>query len=290
VAGALVVAIAAAGGAAWRFLPATQQQPDVAAQLAKARAEAEQAERRAKAAVADAEKAKRQLEAERAADAKAKVAEENTRAKAAPQARVAKAQPPAEKPQRVEQAPVVVARSEPEPQPQPQPKPPAQESPRNTFLPSTLWGSGPKPAQEGAPAPAQEKPSGGFLPSTLWGSAKPAQDKPAVASRYDGFWNVTRSCDAYRELAPQVTTWRMNVQDGEFVVGSGVAGQPGFNQARGKPAEDGSLVLSGNGIAVSKLNAGRQLPVFFEGRLDGERFVMKGSIGDRPCTLVIARR
>jgi serine/threonine-protein kinase len=290
VAGALVVAIAAAGGAAWRFLPATQQQPDVAAQLAKARAEAEQAERRAKAAVADAEKAKRQLEAERAADAKAKVAEENTRAKAAPQARVAKAQPPAEKPRRVEQAPVVVARSEPEPQPQPQPKPPAQESPRNTFLPSTLWGSGPKPAQEGAPAPAQEKPSGGFLPSTLWGSAKPAQDKPAVASRYDGFWNVTRSCDAYRELAPQVTTWRMNVQDGEFVVGSGVAGQPGFNQARGKPAEDGSLVLSGNGIAVSKLNAGRQLPVFFEGRLDGERFVMKGSIGDRPCTLVIARR
>ena len=184
----------------------------------------------------------------------------------------------------------MVARVEPEPQPQLQPKPPAQEAPRSTFLPSTLWGSAAKPAQEGAPAPAQEKPSGGILPSTLWGSAKPAQDKPAVASRYDGFWNVTRSCDAYRELAPQVTTWRMNVQDGEFVVGSGVAGQPGFNQARGKPAEDGSLVLSGNGIAVSKLNAGRQLPVFFEGRLDGERFVMKGSIGDRPCTLVIARR
>jgi serine/threonine-protein kinase len=289
VAGALVVAIAAAGGAAWRFLPTTQQQPDVTAQLAKARAEAQEAERRAKTAVADAEKAKRQLEAERAADAKAKVAEENTRAKAAPE-RVAKAQPPAEKPQRVEQAPAVVARVEPEPQPQLQPKPPAQEAPRSTFLPSTLWGSAAKPAQEGAPAPAQEKPSGGFLPSTLWGSAKPAQDKPAVASRYDGFWNVTRSCDAYRELAPQVTTWRMNVQDGEFVVGSGVAGQPGFNQARGKPAEDGSLVLSGNGIAVSKLNAGRQLPVFFEGRLDGERFVMKGSIGDRPCTLVIARR
>jgi serine/threonine-protein kinase len=289
VAGAVVIALALAGAGAWHFMPDAPQKPDVGAQLAKARAEAEEAERRAQAALADAEKAKRQLEAERAADAKAKVADANTRTKAASEARVAKAQPPAEKPQRVDQAPAVVARTEPEPQPQSQPKPPAQETPRSTFLPSTLWGSAPKPAQQGAPAPAQEKPSGGFLPSTLWGSAKPAQDKPAAA-RYDGFWNVTRSCDAYRELAPQVTTWRMNVQDGEFVVGSGVAGQPGFNQARGKPAEDGSLVLSGNGIAVSKLNAGRQLPVFFEGRLDGERFVMKGSIGDRPCTLVIARR
>jgi hypothetical protein len=281
-----VVAVAAAG-TAWRFMPLAPQKPDVEAQLAKARAEAQEAERRAKAAVADAEKAKRQLETERAADAKAKVAEENARAKTASEARVAKAQPPAEKPRRVDPAPAVVARSEP-PEGQPQPKPPAQEQPRSTFLPSTLWGSASKPAQEGAPG--QEKPSGGFLPSTLWGSAKPAQDRPATGSRYDGFWNVTRSCDAYLEIAAQVTTWRMNVQDGEFVIGSGAAGQPGYNQARGKPAEDGSLVLSGTGIAVSKRNSGRQLPVFFEGRLDGERFVMKGSIGDRPCTLVIARR
>jgi serine/threonine-protein kinase len=286
VAAAVVVAVAAAG-TAWRFMPLAPQKPDVEAQLAKARAEAQEAERRAKAAVADAEKAKRQLETERAADAKAKVAEENARAKTASEARVAKAQPPAEKPRRVDPAPAVVARSEP-PEGQPQPKPPAQEQPRSTFLPSTLWGSASKPAQEGAPG--QEKPSGGFLPSTLWGSAKPAQDRPATGSRYDGFWNVTRSCDAYLEIAAQVTTWRMNVQDGEFVIGSGAAGQPGYNQARGKPAEDGSLVLSGTGIAVSKRNSGRQLPVFFEGRLDGERFVMKGSIGDRPCTLVIARR
>jgi hypothetical protein len=101
---------------------------------------------------------------------------------------------------------------------------------------------------------------------------------------------VTRSCDAYQELPPQVTTWRLNVQDGEFVVGSGAAGQPGYNQARGKAGEDGSLVLSGSGIAISKRNSGRPIPVFFEGRLDGERFVLKGSIGDRACTLVIARR
>jgi hypothetical protein len=125
----------------------------------------------------------------------------------------------------------------------------------------------------------------------LWGSAKPAQEKPtAAASRYDGFWTVTRSCDAYLELPSQVTNWRLNVSDGEFVVGSGVAGQPGFNQARGRPGEDGSLVLSGSGIAVSKRNSGKPFPVFFQGRLEGERFVLKGSLGDRVCTLVLARR
>jgi serine/threonine-protein kinase len=48
VAGALVVAAAAAGGASWRFLPATQPRPDIEAQLAKARAEADEAKRRAK--------------------------------------------------------------------------------------------------------------------------------------------------------------------------------------------------------------------------------------------------
>jgi hypothetical protein len=82
----------------------------------------------------------------------------------------------------------------------------------------------------------------------------------------------------------------MSVQDSEFVVGSGIAGQPGYNQARGRPAGDGSLVLSGSGVAVSARNSGKQIPVFFQGRLDGDRFVLKGSIGDRNCTLVLARR
>jgi hypothetical protein len=29
--------------------------------------------------------------------------------------------------------------------------------------------------------------------------------------------------------------------------------------------------------------------VFFQGRFDGDRFVLKGSLGKRTCTLVIAR-
>jgi tRNA A-37 threonylcarbamoyl transferase component Bud32 len=283
-AAALLVA-AGAGFAVWRagWVPLGPQDSEVQAQLARARTEADEAKRRAKAEAAAAAEARRQLEAERAAETKAKLeaeirtrveaetrarieaerkaeAETKARAKAPSETRVAKAQPSQEKPRRVEEAPPAVASREPEPQPKPAAS--AQEAPRTTFLPSVLWGS-----------------------------AKPAQEKPATAgSRYDGFWTVTRSCDAYNELPPQVTSWRMNVQGGEFVVGSGVAGQAGYNEARGKPAEDGGLVLSGNGIAVTKRNAGKSLPVFFEGRLEGERFVLKGSIGDRACTLVLARR
>jgi tRNA A-37 threonylcarbamoyl transferase component Bud32 len=251
---ALLVAGVAAWG--WRAGWMGPQKPDVEAQLAKARAEAQDAQRRALAAAADAEKAKKQLETERAAEAKAKTA-----AKPKPEPKARPRPPVAAAPSPAEAAPAPVARSDPEP-PKPQAPAPAQEAPRSTFLPSILWGS----AQR---APAAQATSG---------------------SRYDGFWTVTRSCDAYNELPPQVTSWRMNVQGGEFVVGSGVAGQPGYNEARGRPAEDGGLVLSGSGIAVTKRNAGKSLPVFFEGRLEGERFVLKGSIGDRTCTLVLARR
>jgi len=252
---AVVVVLAIAGAAAWRFLPMAQEKPDVGAQLAKARADAEEAERRAKAAVADAEKAKRQLETERAAEAKAK-----TESKAKPEAKAkleakAKPRPPVTAPRPAEETPVAVARSDPEP---PKPQAPAQEAPRSTFLPSLLWGS-----------------------------AKPAQ-QPAAA-RYDGAWTVTRACDAYEELPSRVTSWRMNVAGGEFVIERGTPGQPGYNQARGKAGDDGSLVLSGNGVSDSKRTIGNTFNVFFQGRFDGDRFVLKGSLGQRACTLVIAR-
>jgi hypothetical protein len=297
--GAAVLLVAAgASFAIWRagWAPVARQDSEVQAQLARARAEAEEAKRNAKAEAEAAAKARRELEFQRAAQEKAKTdaaakAEAESRAKAAAEAkaaaaraeaRVAKASSAKEAPRRIEEPSTVVARAEPEPKPA-APAPTQEKAPQSTFLPRTLWGSAPKPAQESAPA--QDKAPGGFLPRTLWGSAA----KPAAA-RYDGFWTVTRSCDAYNELPPQVTSWRMNVQGGEFVVGSGVAGQPGYNEARGKPAEDGGLVLSGSGIAVTNRNAGKSLPVFFEGRLEGERFVLKGSIGDRACTLVLARR
>jgi hypothetical protein len=112
---------------------------------------------------------------------------------------------------------------------------------------------------------------------------------PAPASRYDGAWTATRSCEGSEESSPQVQNWRVAVNGGEFVVGSGTAGQPGYNSARGIPGEDGKLVLSGTGIPGAQGSRGRPYEVLFEGRFAGDRFLMKGRLGKRPCTLVLAR-
>jgi tRNA A-37 threonylcarbamoyl transferase component Bud32 len=267
---AAVLVIAGAGFALWRFawLPVAQQDAAAQAQLATARAEADEAKRRAKAEAAAAAEARRQLEAQRAADAKAQAvaeakskaeAEAKARAKAEAQAvaKAPKARPAAEIPPKEE---VKVAAPSREPEPPPKPQAPAQETaPPSTFLPRLLWG----PAQKTQAAPP--------------------------AARYDGAWTATRSCDAYEELPARVTSWKLNVTGGEFVVGGGTPGQPGYNQARGKPGDDGGLVLSGNGLTNTKRSSGKTFPVFFQGRLDGERFVLKGSLGDRSCTLVLAR-
>jgi hypothetical protein len=87
-----------------------------------------------------------------------------------------------------------------------------------------------------------------------------------------------------------VQNWRLTVKHGEFLVEGGKPGQPGHNLVRGRPGDDGNLVLSGTGINSARRFRGKPYPVFFEGRFDGDRFVMKGRLGERDCTLVLARR
>jgi len=264
-----VLVVAGAGFALWRFawLPVAQQDTEAQAQLAAARAEAEEAKRRAKAEAAAAAEARRQLEAQRVAEAKVKAeteakaradAEAKTRAKAEAQAaaKAAKARPAAEIPPK-EEVKVAAPSREPEPPPKPQ-------------------------------AAAEEKAPSTFLPRLLWGSAQKAPAQPAAA-RYDGAWTATRSCNAYEELPSRVTSWKMNVTGGEFVVERGTPGQPGYNQARGKPGDDGSLVLSGNGVSDTRRTLGNTYIVFMQGRFDGERFVLNGTLGQRSCTLVLSR-
>ena len=246
---ALAVAAAVGGVAAWRAGWIQPQSTEVQQQLVKARAEAEEAQRRAQAEAQAAAEARRQLDAERAAEAKAK-------AETAAKARTAGARPA---PPRTEDAPRAVARRDPEPRPA---------------------------------APAAEKArSGTFLPSLLWGSAssRTAQEKKPDAALYDGAWAATRTCEAYEELPPQTASWNLSVKDGEFVLAVGAPGQPGYSLARGRP-DDGLLTLRGEGIAISKRFLGMSHPVFFRGRIEGDRFVLRGGLGDRNCTLVLARR
>src|SRR6266545_3835940 len=211
--------------------------------------------RMARAEAAAAAEAKRQLELERAAEAKSARARAETQTKRRAQT---------EAPRRKESAQLAAASKNREPSPKPA-----------------------APAQEKAP-PAQT------LPRWLWSSQAPAgtareKAPTAAASRYDGAWTATRSCDAFEEFPAQMQNWAFTVKGGEFVVERGAAGQPGHNLGRGRPGDDGGLVLSGTGINSAQRLRGKPYPVFFEGRFDGDRFVMKGRLGERACTLVLAR-
>ncbi|HZE10834.1 MAG TPA: serine/threonine-protein kinase [Burkholderiales bacterium] len=254
---AAVLVTAAAGFAIWRAgsSPVAPQDHDVQAQLAKARAEADEATRRAKTAAAAAEEARRQLEAERAAEAKARAAGAEAKVKPAPN----RVRSPAEEPTRREEPPVAVARRDPEPLPKPAAPPAQEQAPRST------WG-------------------------VLFGSPGPQGTPVAAATRYDGAWTATRSCETYEELPVQVATSNLSVKGGEFVVVVGTPGQPGYSLARGRPNDDGLLTMRGDGLAISKRFLGMSHPVYFRGRADGDRFTLKGTLGDRNCSLVLARR
>jgi len=246
---AVIVAAFAALQAGW-FTPAPPS-AGTEAQLTKARAEAEEAKRRAQTDAAAA--AKRRLETQRAAEAKAKA-----------EAKAARGSADAEAARRKDSAQVAASQNR-EVAPRPAASAPEKALPPQT-LPRWLWSSAP---------PA--------------GSAQEEAPPAAAASPYDGAWTATRSCEAFEEFPPQVQNWQLSVKGGEFVVERGKPGQPGHNLVRGRPSGDGNLVLSGTGINSAQRLRGKPYAVFFEGRLDGDRFVMKGRLGERACTLVLAR-
>jgi predicted Ser/Thr protein kinase len=256
-AGAVLVA-AGAGFAIWRagWVPVAQQDPEVQAQLAKARAEAEEARRQLQSERAAEAKAKEETKAKEEARAREEVkAKEEAKARAEARREAQAARPrPGAGPRRSEEAPVALARRDPEPAPKAE-----------------------------APATRDSPISGGIR---LWGSAQTG----AAAASYDGAWTVTRTCEAYEELPSQTASWTLTVKGGEFVVATGTPGQPGYSIARGRPSPAGALVLLGDGIASSKRFAGQSQLVSFNGRAEGERFTLKGALGDRNCTLVLARR
>jgi hypothetical protein len=112
---------------------------------------------------------------------------------------------------------------------------------------------------------------------------------PAGANPYDGDWVVSRSCAAFRNLPALSDRWSFAVRQGEFVLEHGTLGLPFYNRVTGRPAADGSLVLTGTGISGAQGTAGRQISARFEGRLDAGRGILQGKVGGRECTLTLAR-
>jgi class 3 adenylate cyclase len=120
-------------------------------------------------------------------------------------------------------------------------------------------------------------------------SASAPASASVAALRFDGQWTVTRSCEAFKDRPAVVHRFSATVSKGEFLLERGQRGQPGYQNLRGKPAEDGSLVLTGIFTPRIPRYPGQEAPAYFEGRFDGERFTLKGMYGKRGCSLVIAR-
>ena len=111
---------------------------------------------------------------------------------------------------------------------------------------------------------------------------------PAGAS-YDGNWVATFACAAFKQIPAGTFMSRVTVRGDEFVVEPGVRGQPGYWHVSGRPASDGSLVLTGMFMSRTSAPLATEGQARFNGRLVGDRFVLDGRFGPRGCSLTMAR-
>ena len=122
-------------------------------------------------------------------------------------------------------------------------------------------------------------------------AAPPPPARPAVAATsYDGAWNVRQQCASVQGSPPFNREATIIVTTGEFVLVRGKPGEPGWGELRGKPAADGTLVLSGGGISAVPASYGAPFDSRFDGAWTGDRFRLKGRLGARPCLIELERR
>jgi tRNA A-37 threonylcarbamoyl transferase component Bud32 len=255
------LALAAAGFAAWQagWIRAPGPDPEMQAQLAKARAEAEEATKLAKAEA----NALHTLEAQRAAEARAK-REAELMAKVEAETRV-----------KVEAETRAKLEAEAKAKAEAEAKAKAEADAKAKVKTDAEAKAKAKAAKDShVPVPPP---------------AAPAQPQ-SIAARFDGSWTATRTCEAFQEATAQASSWSFNVAGGAFVIQRGKVGQPGYNVARGTPTADGSLTLDGSGIATVRKYVGQPYSVHYEGKLESDRFVLKGRHGQRQCTMVLARK
>ena len=145
-----------------------------------------------------------------------------------------------------------------------------------------------KAAQEAAAAKAAQEASGARAGQDA--SAKVAEVAATEASRHDGSWFIKQQCSANRHSPEFARTADFIVRGGEFTIERGVQGQPGYNVMRGRPAADGTLLLTGNGIGNQGRGTGQPFEIRLDGRLTVDRYVLSGAWGDRTCQAEVARR
>jgi class 3 adenylate cyclase len=241
--GTALAVIAVGAAAAWYLAQQAQVRKEddarsrADAELAKARAEADEARKAAAAATFSAEAAKRALEEQRIAE---------TRARA--QAELASARAEAEVTRRKAQAELASA-----------------EEARRA-------------AEAAAKARAVEKPAALAAPATR---ATPVA--PASPSRWVGTW----ACAAVGSSPPGTFVTPVTSVGNAYELAVGKPGQPGLLQMRGTRQSDGSLQLAGSGISPLPDFRGQTYKAIASGKFSGERYVGRGTLGTRDCSLTL---
>ena len=144
------------------------------------------------------------------------------------------------------------------------------------------------------PEPVATKPESTVKPAPVapapaLAAAVPTTPPAAPAARTAAAWIARRTCEPIMDLPALSDEVPVMQSGGEYMIEKGNAGQPGYFAVRGTPQPGGRLVLSGqlvSGIGPAK---GREMPVHYEGSLDGERYELKGRMGRRPCSLAFTR-
>ena len=106
----------------------------------------------------------------------------------------------------------------------------------------------------------------------------------------DGLWVIKQQCSANRHAGAFTRTADFVVRGGEFTIERGASGQPGYNVMRGRPAANGTLLLTGNGIGNQGRGTGQPFEIRLDGRLTVDRYVMSGEWGERTCQAEVTRR
>ncbi len=235
----------------------SEERARMEAELARAKAETEAAKKQAEVESAAAADARRSLEAQRASEAKARA-----------EAEVAKARAEAEAIKRDAQAQSFAATRARE-------QAEASAAQAKALEEAAAKAAADAKAQQQAAATTQQ--------------AAAAQSAVSGERRFDGTWIASQACDATRR-APEVRTqFPTNISEGFVRVRRARPGESGYIALDGKIATNGDLALRGMLIVGSGEFAGQERTVHYEGKFKGDRFVLSGEVGSRPCTMELSR-
>ena len=111
------------------------------------------------------------------------------------------------------------------------------------------------------------------------------QAAPAVVP-----WSGTMSCVAFSGEDARTFTVSVAAAGERFEIRTGKPDEPGWLSMSGTRQADGKLQFRGTGISRVKPYTGQPFLAQVDGKLAGERYEGKGRLGNRDCTLQMARK